>query len=911
VEDLRSKNVSAIAMDKIPRVSKAQSFDVLSSMANISGYKAVIEAAHHFGRFFGGQITAAGKVPPAKILVIGVGVAGLAAIATSHSMGAIVRAFDTRPETKEQAMSTGAEFLEISVKEDGTGQGGYAKEMSKEFIAAEMALFAKQAKEVDIIITTAAIPGKPSPKLILKEHVLAMKAGSVIVDLAGEGGGNCELTKPGEVYRTENGVTILGLTDFPSRLPTQSSTLYGNNLTKFLMYLTNPKAGYFNLDLKDEIVKGSLITHNGAICERPPPPNPSPPKPKITAPPKPVDTESPFTKRIKQVTLYSLGMAGLFGIGLTAPPAFVASLTVFSLALICGYHTVWGVVPALHSPLMSVTNAVSGIVAVGGLVLMGGSFVPHTLTQTLAALAVVIASLNIFGGFLVTKRMLDMFKRPTDPPEYQMLWGIPGALYMAGFISAIQSGSPVIGTASYLLASLFCILAIGGLSNQTTARWGNSMGILGVSIGLVATLGTLGASLPVLVQMLTCLGIGAVGGLYIGQNVEVTSLPQTVAAFHSFVGLAACLVSFASLRHHHELGLPPDVIHKIAVYFGSWIGGITFTGSLVAYGKLQGLLASSPLLLPGRNLLNLTMASVCLGAAFPFMSSGSLGTELSFLTIGTLVSFVMGWHLTAAIGGADMPVVITVLNSYSGWAICAEGFMLNNDLLTIVGALIGSSGAILSYIMCVAMNRSIFNVIFGGYGTSSTGSGKAEAVTGSVTETSVDEVVQWLAEAKSVIIVPGYGLAVAKGQFAIAEVTRMLREHGVNVRFGIHPVAGRMPGQLNVLLADAGVSYDIVLEMEEINEDFPETDVVLVVGANDTINSAALTDPNSVIAGMPVLHVWESKQVVVMKRSMASGYADVPNPVFYNANTAMLFGDAKKSCDEIQTKLVAFYKTNA
>jgi len=255
-----------------------------------------------------------------------------------------------------------------------------------------------------------------------------------------------------------------------------------------------------------------------------------------------------------------------------------------------------------------------------------------------------------------------------------------------------------------------------------------------------------------------------------------------------------------------------------------------------------------------------------------------------------------------------VPVVITVLNSYSGWAICAEGFMLNNDLLTIVGALIGSSGAILSYIMCVAMNRSIFNVIFGGYGTSSTGTGKAEAITGTVTETSVDEVVQWLAEAKSVIIVPGYGLAVAKGQFAIAEVTRMLKQNGVNVRFGIHPVAGRMPGQLNVLLADAGVSYDIVLEMDEINEDFPETDVVLVVGANDTVNSAALTDPNSVIAGMPVLHVWESKQVVVMKRSMASGYADVPNPVFYNANTAMLFGDAKKSCDEIQNKLTAFYK---
>jgi len=283
--------------------------------------------------------------------------------------------------------------------------------------------------------------------------------------------------------------------------------------------------------------------------------------------------------------------------------------------------------------------------------------------------------------------------------------------------------------------------------------------------------------------------------------------------------------------------------------------------------------------------------------------------ELACLGVGTLVSFVMGWHLTAAIGGADMPVVITVLNSYSGWAICAEGFMLNNNLLTTVGALIGSSGAILSYIMCVAMNRSIVSVIFGGYGTSSTGKGQAKKVTGTVTETNVEEVIQWLAEAQNVIIVPGYGLAVAKGQYAIAEVTRMLRSHGVNVRFGIHPVAGRMPGQLNVLLAEAGVGYDIVLEMDEINEDFPHTDVCLVVGANDTVNCAALDDPNSVIAGMPVLHVWEAKQVVVMKRSMSAGYADVENPVFFKPNTAMLFGDAKKSCDEIQSKLTAHYNS--
>jgi len=304
------------------------------------------------------------------------------------------------------------------------------------------------------------------------------------------------------------------------------------------------------------------------------------------------------------------------------------------------------------------------------------------------------------------------------------------------------------------------------------------------------------------------------------------------------------------------------------------------------------------------------MAAGTVLACVPYMTHHDLGTELTCLSLVTALSFVMGWHLTAAIGGADMPVVITVLNSYSGWAICAEGFMLKNDLLTIVGALIGSSGAILSYIMCVAMNRSIANVIFGGYGTSSTAGGEAMKVTGEVTPTNVDEVIEWLANSKNVIIVPGYGLAVAKSQYAVAQITTMLKSHGINVRFGIHPVAGRMPGQLNVLLAEAGVPYDIVLEMEEINHDFPETDTVLVIGANDTINSAALDDPNSIIAGMPVLHVWESKQVVVMKRSMASGYADVPNPVFYKPNTAMLFGDAKKSCDEIQSKMTEYYKKN-
>jgi len=326
---------------------------------------------------------------------------------------------------------------------------------------------------------------------------------------------------------------------------------------------------------------------------------------------------------------------------------------------------------------------------------------------------------------------------------------------------------------------------------------------------------------------------------------------------------------------------------------------VTFTGSLVAFGKLDERLDSKALTLPGKNLINISMALATTGMFAWFLTDPSLASGVSALLGTTVLSFIMGWHLTASIGGADMPVVITVLNSYSGWAMCAEGFMLSNDLLVIVGAFVGASGAILSYIMCVAMNRSITNVIFGGYGTSSTGKGKPQEITGTHTPISAEQAADMLVNAKKVMIVPGYGLAVAKAQYAVADMVKTLKKHGVDVRFGIHPVAGRMPGQLNVLLAEAGVPYDIVFEMEEINEEFPDIDVSLVIGANDTINSAAVYDPNSPIAGMPVLHVWQSKNCIIMKRSLATGYAAVDNPVFFNENTSMLFGDAKGSCDKL------------
>lgn len=915
VDQLAQRNMTVFAMDCVPRISRAQVFDALSSMANIAGYKAVIEAANNFGRFFTGQITAAGKVPPAKVLVIGGGVAGLAAVGTAKNMGAIVRAFDTRAAVKEQVESFGAEFLEVNVAESGEGAGGYAKEMSKEFIEAEMALFAKQCKEIDILISTALIPGKPAPKLISQEMVESMKPGSVVVDLAAEAGGNIVTTKPGELS-VHKDVVHIGYTDLPSRLPTQSSTLYANNISKLL--LSFGEKDHYYLDMADEVVRGSIILQDGKLLWPPPPPKVDPGAPPAGAPAaaaavvkEPPPPPNYFNITLKDSLMYTAGLGSALGLGMASPnPAFTSMVTVFGLAGIVGYHTVWGVTPALHSPLMSVTNAISGITAVGGLLLMGGGYYPDNTVHTLAALAAFISSINIGGGFLVTQRMLDMFKRPDDPPEYNKLYAIPALAFLSGYGYLAQAGTyPDIHQMAYLAASLCCVGALTGLSSQTTSRLGNALGMIGVSSGVVATLGLLKPSPELFTQMATCMGLGGAIGTVMAKRLEVTDLPQMVALFHSLVGAAAVLTCFANyiLEQPHFATDPAATITKTFLFLGTYIGGITFTGSLVAFGKLQGLLKSEPLLLPGRHALNLGMLLGNIGAMGYFLYDETPTVGLSMLGVTTSLSSIMGVTLTAAIGGADMPVVITVLNSYSGWALCAEGFMLDNNLMTIVGALIGSSGAILSYIMCKAMNRSLPNVILGGYGTSSTGTGKPMEITGTHTEINVEDSINLVKDAKNIIIVPGYGLCVAKAQYPIAEMVDILRKKGKNVRFGIHPVAGRMPGQLNVLLAEAGVPYDIVLEMDELNDDFPETDLVLVIGANDTVNSAAEEDPNSIIAGMPVLRVWLSQQVIVMKRSLGVGYAAVDNPIFFKENTAMLLGDAKKTCDALLTKLKADY----
>jgi NAD(P) transhydrogenase subunit beta len=455
-------------------------------------------------------------------------------------------------------------------------------------------------------------------------------------------------------------------------------------------------------------------------------------------------------------------------------------------------------------------------------------------------------------------------------------------------------------TVAYIAASALFILSLGGLSNQESARRGNLFGIIGMAAAIAAT------ALSVQVNGYATLGAVILPGIIIGaivaSRVAMTSMPELVAILHSFVGLAAVLVGIANyLAPDTSLVGVEETIHKIEIYIGVFIGAVTFTGSIIAFGKLRAIISSKPLMLPARHFLNIAMlvASVVLGYQFMNVAAPA---GLQPLLIMTGIACVLGMHLVAAIGGADMPVVISMLNSYSGWAAAAAGFMLSNDLLIVTGALVGSSGAILSYIMCRAMNRSFISVILGGFGEGAgkpAATGEKQETGGTVTQTSAEETAELLRDAKSVIITPGYGMAVAQAQHAVSDITKNLRDRGINVRFGIHPVAGRLPGHMNVLLAEANVPYDIVLEMDEINEDFPETDVVLVIGANDTVNPSAMEDPSSPIAGMPVLEVWKAHHAVVMKRSLASGYAGVDNPLFYKENTQMLFGDAKKNVDAI------------
>ncbi|GAA0525318.1 NAD(P) transhydrogenase subunit beta [Rhizomicrobium palustre] len=484
-------------------------------------------------------------------------------------------------------------------------------------------------------------------------------------------------------------------------------------------------------------------------------------------------------------------------------------------------------------------------------------------------------------------------------------------------------------TVAYIGAIILFILSLGGLSNPETSRRGNWYGIIGMAIAVIATIfGTrivdMGAGVHDTWRLVMpngfafivgAMAVGGCIGLFAAKTVKMTQMPELVAIMHSLVGLAACTIGFASfIDTSIKFEGSEHIIHLIEIYVGILIGAVTFSGSVIAFGKLSGKITGKPVLLPARHFLNLAILLIVIYFGYEFVAKGAGEDQMAAiqaawlpLVIMTVLALIFGVHMVMAIGGADMPVVVSMLNSYSGWAAAATGFMLSNDLLIVVGALVGSSGAILSYIMCKAMNRHFLAVIAGGFGTGGgTAAKKPDGEPqGEVTPISAVDTAALLKESKSVIIVPGYGMAVAQAQHTVFEITKTLRAQGVNVRFAIHPVAGRMPGHMNVLLAEAKVPYDIVMEMEEINEDFPETDVAMVIGANDIVNPAAQDDPTSPIAGMPVLEVWKAKTSIVMKRSMASGYAGVDNPLFYKENNRMLFGDAKKMLDEVLTSLKA------
>jgi NAD(P) transhydrogenase subunit beta len=461
-------------------------------------------------------------------------------------------------------------------------------------------------------------------------------------------------------------------------------------------------------------------------------------------------------------------------------------------------------------------------------------------------------------------------------------------------------------TVAYIGATILFILSLGGLSHPETSRRGNLYGIIGMTIAVLVTMfgPRVGAAgIPWIVGAMVA---GGAIGLYAARTVQMTQMPELVALMHSLVGLAACLVGFAS---YIDTSAPftgaEKVIHEIEIYIGILIGAVTFSGSVIAFGKLSARISGKPVLIPGRHWFNLAGLLVVIWFGRELILAPNVDAGMTALIVMTVIALLFGIHMVMAIGGADMPVVVSMLNSYSGWAAAATGFMLSNNLLIVTGALVGSSGAILSYIMCKAMNRNFISVIAGGFGTEGGAPAAAGGIqpAGEVTPITAVDTAEVLRESKSVIIVPGYGMAVAQAQHTVYEITKALREKGVTVRFGIHPVAGRMPGHMNVLLAEARVPYDIVFEMDELNEDFPDTDVAMVIGANDIVNPAAQDDPASPIAGMPVLEVWKARTSIVMKRSMASGYAGVDNPLFYKENNRMLFGDAKKMLEEVLTAL--------
>jgi len=811
-----------------------------------------------------------------------------------------VHGFDVRAAAAEQVESCGAKFLEVEIDEDGSGAGGYAKEMSAEWFKAADEMLLRECANMDVIITTALIPGRKAPVLIKKNMVEAMPRGGVTVDLAAPAGGNVETTVPGEVVN-HNGITCVGYTNIESRMASTASSLFGGNVTNFLLSMQDKETKEWKVDLEDPAVRSVCVAIDGKALEPY-----VPPAPPVTAATEKkeevvevIDPEKVYMRSALNATATTSTALALAS---TVPNS--SMMSTFALSCWVGNSCVQGVTHALHSPLMAMTNAISGMTIVGGMLQLGGGVVPHTMPQWLAATAVGLSAVNLAGGTIVTKKMLDMFRRPDDPPEYNHYYLMPGAVAVVGSSAAMATGVAPASLAPMLAlgSALGCVGGISCLSSQDTARMGISVGMGGIGAGVASTLMYMSPENAATYGQLALLGASGSGlGYYISTKITPTELPQAVAAFHSLVGVAATATAVGDYMVHDAAHV--DTFHNVSTYLGAWMGSITATGSVIAYGKLAEKLSSDALALPGRDAINLGLAGVSAASLVGFCASASPATTTACLAAGTISSGILGFHMTASIGGADMPVVITLLNSYSGWALCAEGFILDQPLLTVVGALIGSSGAFLTRIMCEAMNRSLPNVILGGFGTVASGPSAASQENLVHTEINAADAAEMFKESEKILFTPGYGLAVAQAAGVASDIAMKLKKDGKDVVFAVHPVAGRMPGQLNVMLAEAGVPYEMVLEMEEANEMMSDVDVAVIVGANDTVNSDAEDDPNCAIAGMPVIQVWNAKQTIFMKRSMAVGYAGVNNPVFFKSNNDMLLGDAKKTLEDIRAAL--------
>merc|ERR1719223_618676 len=686
----------------------------------------------------------------------------------------------------------------------------------------------------------------------------------------------------------------------------QSSSMYAQNMMQLLRHIHGKdKASGFMQQFENhlaseegDIVTRSIVTCKNGEARKAPPPPPmlgKTSKKEVTTFKK---VETPFKDALSNMVVLSVVFFLLMEIGSGTP---VSVLRPFLLAGAAGYQAVWGVAHALHTPLMSVTNAISGMTIIGGIHLFNSKG-NDPQAKVMAAVSAGVSAINIVGGFVVTQRMLNLFKRKEDK-DYSALMFLPG-LILVGY--AIQSSDILNGgrdkneemiEVNNTICSCLCIFAIVCLASQKSANVGAKFGMVGVICACVNTL----IVLPIYTLKILAMYIaaGSIVGLLIGSRVDPLKLPQTVAAFHSLVGLAAMATSIAAYYDSTEKQGP--TVKNISALAGNFIGGVTLTGSLIAFGKLNGNLGSKPLSLTGKNFINLLGLIAFISLSVFLMNNGESqngDTGKNCMLAVAALACLMGYHLVASVGGGDMPVCITVLNSYSGWALAAEGFNLDQPMLACVGSIIGFSGGILTKIMCDAMNRDIFNVIFGGMNTV-VAAKKGDEGPKVHTETTTEGVADMIAGAKEVVIVPGYGMAVARAQNPVGEVAKLCRENNIKCRFAIHPVAGRMPGQMNVLLAEASVPYDWVEEMDEVNPDMEKADVCIVMGANDITNSAAKETEGCPIYGMPVIEVWRAKKVIFCKRSMGGGYADLENPVFFKENTNMLLGDAAKTASDL------------